>query len=147
MIASAMIERAEFPVHRNNTLKCSGIAIFSVAAGWPAAGLLRLHGAYESAYELAVHLRRNCININVLACKKFTGVFDVVYPRRFEIDLFESSRRQFAAIVVLFQCPRNAADPQQHILPNLREHLAACDNIGHREASSRLQDSEGFTHN
>ncbi len=66
MRASAMIERAEFPVHRNKTLKCPGNGILLVAAGWPAAWLLRLYRPNERAHELAIDLWRNCIDIYIL---------------------------------------------------------------------------------
>src|SRR5712691_1630126 len=103
-MASAIMERAEFPVHRNKTLKCPCIGISLVAAGWPAARVvsLWLYGPYESTHELAIHLRCDCINIDVLARKKFAGVLDAVDSSGFEVNLLKSGRCKLAAIFVLF---------------------------------------------
>src|ERR1700737_3078056 len=42
IMASAIMERAEFPVHRNKTLNCPCIGVSSIAAVWPAARFVSL---------------------------------------------------------------------------------------------------------
>jgi hypothetical protein len=43
-----------------------GRAYFSVAAHGPAP-VFRFHGANQGTHDFAIHLRRDCINVNVLA--------------------------------------------------------------------------------
>src|SRR5450631_2360485 len=143
-MASAMIDRAEFPVHRNRTLWCPCITssrFWSVAARRPTARLLCgawFHGAEEGAQKLSVHLRGESVDVDSLPGEKFAGVLGAIDTRGLNVNLRKASRRQFAAVVVLFQCAGNAPHPRQHALANLGQDLAPGDNVGDGEASTRL---------
>src|ERR1700737_172722 len=75
------------------------------------------------------------------------GVFDPIDPGWFEINLLEPSRGELAPVLVLFQRSGYATNPQQHILANLGKHLPTGYNVGHREAPTRLENSECFSQN
>src|SRR5271166_2596670 len=76
---------------------------------------LRLHCSHESTHELAIHLRRDCVDINILAGEEFTGVFDAVDSGGFKVDVHKASGGKLAAIFVLFECAGNATNPQQDV--------------------------------
>ncbi|MGA2743637.1 MAG: hypothetical protein ABSE44_02985 [Candidatus Sulfotelmatobacter sp.] len=62
----------------------------------------RLHGAHESTHDPAIHLRRDCVHVNVLARKKLAGVIHVVNAGWFKVDLLKSRSSELGAVVVLF---------------------------------------------
>jgi len=107
----------------------------------------RLYGPYEGTHDLAVNLWSNRVYVDVLACEKLAGIVDVVNAGRFESDLVETSGRQLAPIVVLFQRSSNTANPKQKAPAYLRHHLATRDDIGDREATSRFEYPERFSQN
>jgi hypothetical protein len=84
----------------------------SIAAGRAAAR--RLHGSHESTHEFAIHLRGNCIDIDVLPSKKFTSVFNPINSGWFDFNLLKSSGRELDTIVILFESPGDTANPQKN---------------------------------
>jgi hypothetical protein len=110
----------------------------SPAAGWFAARSipLGLQGTHEGAHELAVHLRRKRIHIDVLAGKKLASVLYAVYSGWLNLNVLEPGRRKFGAIFIFFESTRNAANPEKDTTANLRRHLTASHNIGHGKASA-----------
>src|SRR5580704_5875916 len=98
----------------------------------------RLHGAHEGAPDFAVDLGRDCVHVDVLAGKKFARVFDVIDAGGLDLDVFESGLLKFAAVVILFECACNAADPEQDAAAKLGGDLAASYHVGHGKASARL---------
>src|SRR5580658_2491146 len=108
---------------------------------------LRLDRTNERTQKLAINLRCDPVNVNILACKELTSVFNTVETCWFQFDLLEASGRQLASVFVLFHCPGDAAHPREYALPNLRQHLATNDHIGDGESSARFQYSERFTQN
>jgi len=61
----------------------------------------RLHGAHERTHDPAIHLRRDCVNVNVLARQKFAGIIHVVNAGWFKVYLLKSCGGELGAVVVL----------------------------------------------
>src|SRR5262245_48781242 len=114
-IASAIMDRAEFPVHKKSTLNTPSGARrsfmerpipqrHSAAACERAAAFVRrarLHGADEGAHEFALHLRCERIHIDALSRQEFARVFDVVDPRRLDRDRIKASCPQLASVLII----------------------------------------------
>src|ERR1700722_682809 len=147
---SAMMERAEFPVQRNSTLKCWGMRIdlrALGAAGRAAAGLGFRHWlgcADEGAKEFAVHLGCDRVHVEALAGEKFAGVFDVVNARGFDFSFGKSGGVEFAEIIVFFERPRDTSDPEQNASTNFGKNFAAGNNVGDSEAAAGFEDAKCF---
>src|ERR1700758_4300856 len=130
-MAAARIERLEFPVHRNRTLKCPCIAnspTGSVTARRAAAGFLRaarLNGSEKSAHELSVDLRSDGVHVDSLPREEFAGVVRAIDARGLDFNLCETGRRQLAAVIILFQCASDAAYPGQNALADFGQHVSA----------------------
>ena len=103
----------------------------------------RLHGADERAHELAFHLRGDRVHIDALAAQERRA-----HPRCCKCAWVRcrcSSKPASASlrdVLDLFKRARDAADPQQHVLPHFGRHLAARDDIGDGEAAAGLQHAE-----
>src|SRR2546423_12064885 len=85
----------------------------------------RFHRTNESAHEFSVHLRSDGLHVDAFACEKLFRVLQTVDTGRLQFDLLESGSREFAPIFVLFERPRNAANPQENTSADLRKHLAS----------------------
>ena len=62
----------------------------------------RLNGADKRTHDLAIHLRRDCVNVNVPASQKFASVIDVVDACWFKVYLLKSCGGELDAIVLFF---------------------------------------------
>ena len=60
------------------------------------------------------------------------------------ISICSNTARALGAIFVLFQSACDAAHPGKHASANLRQDLAASDDVGYSETASGLEDSESF---
>src|SRR5579859_1845678 len=143
-MASAMIERAEFPVHRNKTLYGPCIKPFGrllAAARWSAASWLlsgRLHGANECAQDFAVDLRSHGVDINAAIAEEFAGIFGAINASRLNLNLVETRLRQLAAVILLFERARHAAYPGEHTPANFGQDFAPRHHIGDGKTPSGL---------
>src|SRR4029078_13104076 len=98
-------------------MKPSGTAARSATA-------LRLRRPNKSTHEFTVDVGRNRIDIDSLARQKGACIFDVINTRRLDGDVFKTSSGEFRLVFVLFERTRDATDPQQDSIADLRRHRA-----------------------
>src|SRR4029077_1407297 len=105
------------------------------------------HGADERTHDFSIHLGSESVNIDSPPCEEFANVFRAIDAGRFKVDLFKSSGSKLAAKFVLLQCSSDTTDPGEYALANLREHFAARDYVGTREATSGFEHAKGLAQN
>src|SRR5262249_40041152 len=92
IIASAMIEREELPVHKNrrfwhflgSTVSCRDSVRSPILTA-----RLRLRRTHERAHEFTRYLRSNRIDINTFCRQHLTRIFRLVDARWLDLDLLE----------------------------------------------------------
>src|SRR5580704_8898244 len=99
----------------------------------------------ECAHELAVHLRRNGVNVDALAAQKRTSVLQPVNPCRFDVYVLESRCFEFRFVLVLFECSRNTANPKKDALTNVGQHFALRYDVRDGKTATGLEHSECFS--
>src|SRR5581483_5558995 len=103
--------------------------------------------AHECAHEFFVDERRDGRNIDPRILEEHPRILGAIDARRLDGNIRESGGAQQLAILVLLERTGDAADPQLDTPADLRRNVAAHDDVGYREAPSRLQDAEGFAKN
>src|SRR5215467_5291430 len=102
---------------------------------------LRFSSSHECADELAVD-GGDRLGTESGPGEKLTGALGCVHPRWLQVDILEPGLGELRAILGLFECTGDAADPQLDAATNLGRHLAAHDHVGDGEPSPRLQDAK-----
>ncbi len=105
----------------------------------PGEGLRRTD---KTAVEGAVDFGTDRVQVDALSRQKRPGFLALVDAGRLDRSPLEASAGEFGKIVLFVQRPGHASGPQQQVLPDLFGDLAACDDIGHREAAARLEDAK-----
>src|SRR3974390_2021886 len=118
----------------------------SAAASGSAAGLAtsRLHGADERAHELAVDLSRHGVDVDALAGQEIVRVLHLVDAGGLDAGLLEAGGLQLRVVLVLLQRSGDAADPQQHVAPQLLGHWSPRHDVRNGETATGLQHPERF---
>src|SRR6202047_1673112 len=131
-MASARMERAEFPVHKNRTLYRLLTTGISIAAGKIdtarraiARLLRRLAGTKKRAHKLVLYDRANPFRVESRRFQKFPRLFHLVNPRWVHLNRVESRRIQLLDVLGLLKRASDATHPQLHALANFRRHFAA----------------------
>src|SRR6266498_1647491 len=104
---------------------------------------LRLHGPHESADELAVDVPHERF-IETFIREKGARIVGIVDAGDFDPDVPKTGSAEFVRVVALRERTCNAADPQLHALAYGGRHLAAYDDVGHRETTTRPQHAKRF---
>ena len=112
-----------------------------------AAGSFWFVGPDEGAEELVIHLGSDHVDVDAGLGEKLPGILYAVNARRLDRCILESSARQLGYVLTLFERSGDTANPEQHAFADCFRHAAAHYHIGDREASARLQHTEGLTEN
>ena len=106
----------------------------------------RLRCPHECTHELAVHLRCDCIDIDIdaLACQERARILNVVDARRLDLDLPESGRLEFVDVLRISEGAGDAADSKFDILPHFGRDVSTNDHIGDSESAPWFEYTEGF---
>src|ERR1700761_2787611 len=117
------------------------------AATWLTAGFFGFVGSHESAEELLVHLRSDCIHVHSGLSKKVARILDVVDTRWLDRGILESSTFQLRQVLALFQGSGDTADPKQHAFAHLFRHSSANHHVGDGETPIGPEHAERLTEN
>jgi hypothetical protein len=98
----------------------------------------------KGADDFPVDLRCELLQLGTLGRQKLLGVLDRVDPRDLDAGLDEAGSAQLVQVVAVRQGPRDATDPERHVVANRLRHFPAHEHIRHGEATPWLEDPERF---
>src|SRR5579859_3119593 len=99
----------------------------------------RLDRSHKCAQKLAVHLSGERFHIQTLFHQELARVFDPVNACRFDLDFLKSRSGELVPVFGFLESSRDASNPKQNTLPNLRRYFSSRNHIRYGKSAARLQ--------
>src|SRR5262249_62203836 len=100
--------------------------------------------SHEGAHELAVHLRRDGVDIEARSFYELARVVRPIDSGWFQVDCLEAGLGKLRAVFVLLERARHASDPELDTASDRGRHFPAPDDVRYREAPARAEHPERF---